>query len=492
MPAQLRFSKQFLLSSTTVLNSLLDNWAVTTLSSGYLLYTHPNLNVAQVCNEHYQYIAMGDLLDPDQAKACNEEIIQRLADECDSFAALELALSTLSGRWALIATINGRSRVYHDAAGQKSVFYHTSVSGERFMCTHPSLLHSLEIVVKDTELQNEFESFTNSGSWPIYALPYCDVHQLLPNHYLDLEELAAARYWPKGQLQPLTVEAAAKKMAHLVKGATEAAAARNNCILNLTGGYDSRLILASAVDIWEQCEFFTVKRTDSPKHDQSIPIKLKNKYKLKHHFVQSSVKSAATAKQNDELNKQLQINVGGMRYDPSLQATLAVKNTIGDKTHLPGLISEVTRCYYYEDGVHPDRITPEFLAQRSGFGSNPIAIKGCKRWLDNLPDDLSVNILDLFYWEHRLGIWAACGMAFSEAVMDQLSPMNCRAYLEAGLSTDVSYRKSPYALITKTIEVLNPGLLKFKFNYDLADYLQELGVGKLPLPWRIKKAVGLV
>jgi len=76
--------------------------------------------------------------------------------------------------------------------------------------------------------------------------------------------------------------------------------------------------------------------------------------------------------------------------------------------------------------------------------------------------------------------------------MDQLSPMNCRAYLEAGLSTDVSYRKSPYALITKTIEVLNPGLLKFKFNYDLADYLQELGVGKLPLPWRIKKAVGLV
>lgn len=492
MSTQLRFSKQFLLSSTPVLNPFLDNWIKTTLSSNYFFYAHPKLNVTQIIREHQQYIAMGDFLDPVHVNACNEDVIQRFADECDSFADLELALNSLSGRWALIATINGCSRVYHDAAGQKSVFYHTSVTGDRFICTHPSLLNSLEIVVKDTELQNEFESFTHSGSWPIYALPYRDLHQLLPNHYLDLHELAAERYWPNGQLEPLTVEAAAEKMAHLVKGATEAAAARNSCVLNLTGGYDSRLILASAMNIWEQCEFFTVKRTDSPKHDQSIPIKLKNKYKLKHHFVQSSVKSAATAKQNDELNKQLQINVGGMRYDPSLQATLAVKNTINDKTHLLGLISEVTRCYYYEDGVHPDRLTPEFLAQHSGFGSNPIAIKGCKHWLDSLPDDLPVNILDLFYWEHRLGVWAACGMAFSEAVMDQLSPMNCRAYLEAGLSTDVSCRKSPYALITKTIEVLNPSLLEFKFNYDLADYLQELGLGKWPLPWRIKKAVGLV
>lgn len=113
---------------------------------------------------------------------------------------------------------------------------------------------------------------------------------------------------------------------------------------------------------------------------------------------------------NQELNQRLQQNVGGMRYVPSLQSALVVKNKVGDKLHLLGLISEVNRCGYYHNGQHPSVITPKLLVKLAGFENNPIAENGCAQWLDNLPDALPFNILDLFYWEHRLGVWASYGM----------------------------------------------------------------------------------
>lgn len=490
MQKSLLFAKQFLMTSKQIAKPILDDWSTLDLKTGYQLRTHPSLSVTHIHNATTEITGLGVFFDAHSVGANDKTIIQRLADTCDGFTSLEKALAALGGRWVLIASINGQSRIYHDAGGQKSVFFHTSATNDKFICSSPSLLEHIDVVTKDKKLQEEFEAYPNSGSWPINILPYFDVQQLLPNHYLELENLAVNRYWPLYKLPELSVESASQKMASLLKSLTESATQRKSCILNLTGGYDSRLILASAESKWPECEFFTVHRTDSPTHDITIPNKLKKKFDLQHVFIQSDATNVESAKANEELNQQLQINVGGMRYDPSLQATLAVKNVVGEKTHLIGLISEVNRCYYYGNGQHPTEITPELLAQRAKFGNNPVAIKGCKLWLDSLPDDLPINLLDLFYWEHRVGVWASCGMTFAEAAFEQISPMNCREYLETGLSVDVKYRKSPYLLISHAIGQLNPSLLQFKFNYDFSDFIRRLKFRSMAIPRRIKRALG--
>lgn len=496
MQDSLQFAKQFLITSTSLDNPLIFNWTVSKIMGGYHFYTHPKLNVTRTHNPENEFIGLGIFLDPRCIPADDRQIIQRLCETCQNFGELEAALAGLGGRWALIASINGESRIYHDATGQKSVFFHTSESNEKYICSQPSLLDALQITPKNRELVQEFEKFPNPGSWPINIVPYQGVTQLLPNYYLNMQDLSITRYWPVENFEPLSVTIAAQKMASLLKSLTQAATHRRACMLNLTGGYDSRLILASAENMWPKCEFFTVKRTDSPSHDISIPKKLRHKFKLDHLFLSSCEDLPETAIANNALNQRLQRNVGGMRYDPSLQSTLAVKNQVGEKTLLLGLISEVNRCGYYHDGQHPSEITPKILSKLAGFEDNPIALKGCAQWLESLPDELPVSILDLFYWEYRLGVWASCGMSFSDAAFEQLSPMNCREYLQYGLATDVKYRQIPYILMRKTIGHLNPELLNFKFNYDLQDFtkglLKGLYVHKMPIPWRVKKAIGVV
>lgn len=81
---------------------------------------------------------------------------------------------------------------------------------------------------------------------------------------------------------------------------------------------------------------------------------------------------------------------------------------------------------------------------------------------------------------------------FAEAVMEQLSPMNCRLFLQNGLKTELKYRQKPYLLTCETIYQLNPELLSFKFNFDLIDFFTGSPFNKLPIPWRMKKAIGMV
>lgn len=151
--------------------------------------------------------------------------------------------------------------------------------------------------------------------------------------------------------------------------------------------------------------------------------------------------------------------------------------------YLPGLVSEINRCYYYPDGISPKKLTVQELSHRAKFKGNPIAENGIEVWLNDVPQMNNLNLLDLFYWENRLGVWASCGLTFKESLIDQIPPMNCREFLSLGLSTKIKYRKSPYALIREIIKFTDSSLLKLKFNYDFkSEFLR-----KSPIPWRIKK-----
>ena len=168
------------------------------------------------------------------------------------------------------------------------------------------------------------------------------------------------------------------------------------------------------------------------------------------------------------------------------------QNIVGERLLLPGLVSEINRCFYYQDGEHPSKISAANIAKRAGFEANPIAEEGIRTWLSELPSPLYVNTLDLFYWEHRLGVWQGTASTLREGITHQIPPMNCRRFLELGLSTNVECRKEPFLLIRRMIELAVPELLDFQFNHDWVDTLHDIRRNKIPLPWRVKIALGWV
>ena len=480
------FKKQFLVSPANFAHPAIEGWLLTNVTRAHVLWSHPALSISSAQRDGLALHGLGVFLDPRNPFRDEHAILRDLLRGANTFAQLESLIAELAGRWVLIAVKNDQARIYHDAAGLKPIFFTHRNSSDLYVASQPSLLCAVGVVGRNEDVAREFELHDNSGSWPIGKVPYHSTTQVLPNHYLDLVNVSVQRYWPAKEFEKKTLGEAAEEMLPMLRGIISAAHSRNKLAMNLTGGYDSRLVLAAAQPLWGEIQFSTTIRADSPHHDISIPRKLKAQFSLNHRFITPAKIDLGSTITNEELVRRLMPNVGGMFYDPAIQGTKAAWLAVGKKLALPGLVSEVMRCFYYSGGVHPESLTGEDLAKRAGFKGNPIAEDGFNEWLASVPADLPIHALDLLYWEHRLGVWASCSLTFREALMEQIPPMNCRKFLEIGLATDVDDRKAPYALMRELIKQAEPKLLSIDFNQDWVDRW-GWEIRRLPLPWKLKR-----
>lgn len=81
-----------------------------------------------------------------------------------------------------------------------------------------------------------------------------------------------------------------------------------------------------------------------------------------------------------------------------------------------------------------------------GMGENAFAIKHFNKWLEGareVDDKYGYNLLEVFYWEQRMGSWQAGSQAEMDFVQEAFAPYNCRELLETLLAVDVTYRCAP-------------------------------------------------
>lgn len=496
--SELKFKKQFFVAPSDFSHAGLNSWHSYKLHSTYNLFAHPSLSVSRAQQGDLHVLALGEILDPFHPEYSNADVVDALAKSSETLDHLEMNLGTLGGRWVLIAECDTEARVYHDAAGLKSIFFTVLKEGGTALASSAGLLCALGIAERQSEIFDEFESYyKNSGSWPVNIVPFKGVSQVLPNHFLQLHQAKVIRYWPKPGLHTNEPKDVIPDMFQLLSGLVSAANARYECAMNLTGGYDSRLLLAASKPYWARTSFFTYLRDDTPSHDITIPKKIRKMLGLRHEFVKPERVTKTGGLNIDELNRTLLSNVGGMYYDSSLQTNLSAWTRLlkeeprAKLVVLEGLVSEVIRCYYYSNGNHPVELSGADLANRAGFGANPLAEKGFTEWLASVPSESNIALLDLLYWEHRLGVWGSAGTTCKEAVSELLPPMNCRRFLELGLSVSIAHRKAPYALIRALIGEGDRSLLKLEFNRDWVDVWKDR-LKRSPVPWRVKKLLRCV
>jgi hypothetical protein len=431
-------------------------------------------------------IGLGHFFDPRNVQSNNLQILQDLlAKNTISFSQVEDFLSHLGGRWAIIVTLGDSTRIYHDAAGLKTVFYCRSSlqSGEMIsVASQPALLEAIGVANPNIPLRRQYEHHSPMASWPVHTIPYKGVKQLLPNHTFDLQTGESIRYWPKDPIEPLSLEVASQSMANLLINMLKAITNRHECVMSLTGGYDTRLLLACAHPLLDKLEFLTIFSPYTKNYDIKIPCQISNDYHLKY--------TALYESPSDPFYDILKFNVGGMFYGESASIIKSLVEYVGDRIHLTGAISELNRiCKYYKNGKHPKKITtPRQLIKRCEFNGNKVAKEGIEKWWNEAPPlgDLNLNLLDLFYWEARMGVWGSCGFALREAAIDQIPPFNCREYIVLGLAVnDIKSRIEPYPLVREIIKKTDPNLLNYPFNFTLGDSLSRI----LHFPKRVARRV---
>lgn len=304
------------------------------------------------------------------------------------------------GRWVLI--VDGR--LHLDASGNLGVVH--TARGEGLVSSSTALVAELAGIAHGRQ-----EIVHGLGiDW--YPGTRVDaIRRLVPGQTIDLATLqvGAPPAVPGSRVPSLSVAAAAERLADaLAAGLRNLAANRERLYLPLTGGLDSRTLLAACVHAQVPAVTYTFDKPLLAHADRYLPPRLASIAKLEHRFIArgrfSRARSGAFAR-----------HTFGQCVDADRKyhAYGQWEGWAQDGIILRGGCFEFGRAFYDDDlaataphsadEVH-DRLGPRWLA-----GAQPAVRAGLERWVawqreHPLP---GLDWRDRFYLEQRLGCWLA-------------------------------------------------------------------------------------
>ena len=442
------------------------DWQLCPTEGGtFFVYRKPRLSVSVAKGSGAHVVGLGEIADPSRPELANEAIVAELANAAN-WSDLETALDDLAGRWVLIVTLGQESRIYHDAAGLRSVhYYFDETDGTLYAGSQPNLFRDFLGLRRDELAVSAFEGpwVPKSNGWPGETTPVADVRRLLPNHYLDCATGRPVRYWPRERIESSRFEETAAEVARLITGAVAAALQRGEVWLPLTAGYDSRVILGCAKPFWDRLHFVNFHHPRTSSYDREIPQKL----------IQFTGRKLTVVKHRppeDDFMAICDRNAGNLFRDQQSSNfySLFRQLDLADRPDRPlfvyGHLAGITRCFWYANDRKAADVDVGLLCRKSWYFYNELARRDYAKWLSEFPEDAGIDVLTLFYWECRAGTWLAAHSAFHEAFLENLAPFNCRRLLALALGLDVRYRQEPHVLFRHILNITEPRALRYPFN----------------------------
>ena len=467
--SRLLYRSQFILGPRLV--DTFSSWQRLTIRGPWHLTVHPDLNVCCVRHKAKTILLMGFILDPENPQASDRDILNALMPNLVSSTEFFMQTARFGGRWILIVDDGSTVVLFHDAAGLRQVFYTDIGSTQQLWCaSQPTMLAEILGLQVDGDAQDFITSpeirRNREYWWPGDSSLYKEVKHLLPNHYLDLETGRCYRYWPNRTLTRISLDTAVEACSSILRGLLAGAVKRFNLVVSLTAGLDSRLVLAACHGIKDQLSYMTLKQINSSVNNDTdiiIASSLLRRLQLRHDLIVS-------VPEDDDLFLRIFNQNVTLAHEKWSYDALAIFNFYHLSSVITiGSVSEVVRFRWerFANKLRPhlkQKIDGENLALF--MGNHPFAVKHFNKWLRDIGEPYNVDILDLFYWEQRVGNWLAmCESEFDIAWKDIFTPYNCRLLLMDMLSVDDIYKRPPqYKLYKKMILTLWPEVLAEPIN----------------------------
>ena len=473
----LLYRNQFILGPSFI--DGFESWKRVKFKDSIRLTVHPGLNICQATHQDRSMLLLGFMLDPENPQADDSEIIGNLLRSCSTFDDVVECTGKFGGRWILIVDDGRAIKLFNDATGLRQVFFTDPNHIKDTWCASQAGLIAKILNLEMDEAAVNFIEWCRAKSrdyrWPGNSTPYKEIKHLMPNHHLNLETRETRRFWPNRILSELSLDQAIERIPPILSGLMHSASNRFDLVIALSGGWDSRLMLAACREVKDKLTFMTVKKLGMSENDPDlrIPCRLASKLGLRHDLVevQPDIK--------DEFLEAFNKNVPFPHFAKNaapLQADLDYYHQ--SKVQVVGNVSEVARRFY---NVKPgEQITAAKTSSLSGM-DHLFAIAFFENWFASLNKIYNFNILDLLYWEQKCANWLAMDhLEYDIAWQDTFSPYNTRNLLVNMLSVDERFRKPPkfelYEKLMSTMwpETLSEPIHSGRYQKDLKYYARRM------------------
>lgn len=421
--------------------------------------------------------------------ADDSRILRRLLGQMERAEDIPDLTAGLGGRWVIVARDPSGTFLYHDAAGARQVHFAArdgvTWCGTRAETLAKILGSGIDPQAKAYARSADFVFMSGGRWWPGDGTLFRGVRRLLPNHRLDLGSGAVSRYWPDAGIGPIAVDRAVDTVAEMLRGLMRAASERFELVLLLTGGRDSRTALAASRDLRHRLGYVSINKRGPNDPDVLLPRALLGSLGLPHQVAIPRGKPTGRFWRLYRANSPR----GNREYAANAEA---IRPFLGPaRAGVFGNVAEVLKIFYGKKlkGRSPDGAGPSDLARMTGHGEHPYALAAFAAWLEGAMDRGNVGLLDLFYWEQRLGSWLAGWLSEYDLVWREwVSPFNCRRLLVTALGVDEAFRRPPdYLFHGALIERLWPDLLAVRFCGATP---RETGAGESFRRWARRHGVG--
>jgi hypothetical protein len=430
------------------------HWSTVPLRHGLHLSAHEDLPIARVERGGSSDALIGIAVDPSEPDRTEPEIVKRLTTSAPDLPTLIGRTAPLAGRWVWIHQDAANTYLFTDPCGFRQVYFHSHAGW--FWCgSGPDIIDAACPLTPTAD-----GDLTELVSSPRFArrqfalvgdlTPYRDCRHLLPNHYLSAEPHAVVRFYPAGPTAPRSISQATDAAVPILQGILEGLTARHSVSLAVTAGRDSRVLVAASKAVRRDVEYFVYADGLVPpgSADSWVP------QALSRHLDLGLVLRDCAEEPPEWFVTALSRNVTFGRT-PSRTRTVWDKLKRGDeRVNINGNGSEICRSFFDRYGKRGTRDqTGADLAAVMGYQGIPYAEHALDAWVDGVRHLTSeqLALLDLLYWEQRLGNWGARYPAEQDIACDEVSPFNCRSLIEILASAPRQARVAPGFLLHRSL-----------------------------------------
>lgn len=309
---------------------------------------------------------------------------------------------SMGGKYIIFYRDGEQYYVQCDATSSIPVFYQTE---KAFACTS-----NMHYVVEhygyqpDPILLHIRESGEISQAMPFDITQYREIKQLLPNHYLSINEKKAVRFVNCAHKQKrLTVEKATELVAPLIQTLCDFYQQTFAIRCPITSGRDSRVVLAFLADRKDDVHCYTIKHPEH--HEDSQDIVISKLLCAENHILYEQIQDV-TVSQN--IKGKMDRLLGQNHYSPrTLRIAQTINEHYGREAIINGdIIGQVGKCSLHRD-IPQCFATPSYFRCKLHNYSYE-AKSQLESWMKEIRNDSEcVNAFDLFSIENRMGRWAA-------------------------------------------------------------------------------------
>lgn len=367
-------------------------------------------------------------------------------------------LDRIGGRHAILFLSGHNLRAAHDAFGARSLFY---APGRNAVASHAGLLARAYDLAPDPAVAAfmrlaEYQA-RSVNYLPGDITPFTGVYALVPNNHLD--DGKTFRYWPRQERRATTRDEFLAAAASYFRDFVPFIRENYIPIFGITGGIDSRAVFAAF-----DRDFLGVTWTHYfPRSERPIVLDVLSHLSIAHRFMNPrDHKPGRIARASGQ-------GGGGLRPGHPLSEAMAAAFPHEGHAFIRGYGGEILRGFPAYQDILPDlsveSMTTSYSSSIRKCQPSPEYRALCEGWFAEFRqranyaglEAFGYKPMDYFYWEHRMGMWAASMLNEMDPALLALVGFNSRPlYVAAfGLADEIRLSKQ---LLVSIIEIYDPAL----------------------------------